>query len=74
MLVTKQYGNVMAKLNSLVELDLSELSNRTKLIQVDLSREFTTMKTMLFLMDSKMKEFEKSFEKVEEVCSSYICV
>ncbi len=67
-LETKHYGNIMAKLQSLVELDLSDLSNRTKLIQADSNREFTTLKTMLFLMDSKMKEFEKNFENIEEVC------
>ncbi len=72
LIVTKNYGDIMARLDRISGFDLSELSNKTKLIQTDSNREFTTLKTMLFLMDSKMKEFEKNFEKMDEVCPNFI--
>lgn len=57
----------MAKLNAMLELDLAELGEKTKRIQTDSGREFATLKTMLFLVDTKMKEFEKILDKFDTV-------
>jgi len=63
----QNYHNIVAKLNAMLELDLTNIASNTNKIKLDTAVEFSQIKEMLKSLDIKMVVFQKDLDKVYQV-------